>query len=202
MVISLLIGNLLLVAIACSNPMYQNASLQKTLQSKLNRYIQEENANPGILTFESNRKGNEGQEEEYRTIQSMAEGAAERLGVDQNYLITLHETAKTRGSFVEQRGKINLSKTLCVASLSELDKHINMMSGEMYRNQLDAEGNLEAVISQRAISKLNLVIGDVLELNKFTDASGNPVQVKITGVFSNSETEDDYWVNAPSDYYM
>ena len=68
----------------------------------------------------------------------MAEGAAERLGVDQNYLITLHETAKTRGSFVEQRGKINLSKTLCVASLSELDKHINMMSGEMYRNQLDA----------------------------------------------------------------
>lgn len=202
MVISLLIGNLLLVAIACSNPMYQNAALQKTLQSKLNRYIQEENANPGILTFESNRKGNEGQEEEYRTIQSMAEGAAERLGVDQNYLITLHETAKTRGSFVEQRGKINLSKTLCVASLSELDKHINMMSGEMYRNQLDAEGNLEAVISQRAISKLNLVIGDVLELNKFTDASGNPVQVKITGVFSNSETEDDYWVNAPSDYYM
>lgn len=202
MVISLLIGNLLLVAIACSNPMYQNAALQKTLQSKLNRYIQEENANPGILTFESNQKGNEGQEEEYRTMQGMAEGAAERLGVDQNYLITLHETAKTRGSFVEQRGKINLSKTLCVASLSELDKHINMMSGEMYRNQVDAEGNLEAVISQRAISKLNLVIGDVLEMNKFTDASGNPIRVKITGVFSNSETEDDYWVNAPSDYYM
>ena len=68
MVISLLIGNLLLVAIACSNPMYQNAALQKTLQSKLNRYIQEENANPGILTFESNQKGNEGQEEEYRTM--------------------------------------------------------------------------------------------------------------------------------------
>lgn len=51
MVISLLIGNVLLIAIACSNPMYQNAALQKTLQSKLNNYIQEENVNPGDSVF-------------------------------------------------------------------------------------------------------------------------------------------------------
>lgn len=31
MVVSLLIGNVLLIAIACSNPMYKNASLQRTL---------------------------------------------------------------------------------------------------------------------------------------------------------------------------
>ena len=34
MVVSLLIGNILLIAIACSNPMYQGAALQKTLSSK------------------------------------------------------------------------------------------------------------------------------------------------------------------------
>lgn len=33
MVVSLLIGNILLIAIACSNPMYQGAALQKTLSS-------------------------------------------------------------------------------------------------------------------------------------------------------------------------
>lgn len=202
MVVSLLIGNVLLVAIACSNPMYQNAALQKTLQSKLNRYIQEENASPGVLTMESNLKKDGGQEEEYQAMENMAQEAADRLGVEQEYLVTFHETEKTRGTFTEQRGKMNLSKTLCVASLSELDQHISMMSGEMYQNQPDASGNLEGIMSQRALSKLDLVIGDVLELTKFKDASGNPVRVKIVGVFSNREEEDSYWVETPSDYYM
>ena len=57
MVISLLIGNLLLIAIACSNPMYQGAALQKTLSSKLANYIQSENDNPGVLSFTANLKG-------------------------------------------------------------------------------------------------------------------------------------------------
>ena len=202
MVISLLIGNLLLVAIACSNPMYQNAALQKTLQSKLNRYIQEENVNPGILTFESNLNGSEGVESEYQAMQEMSQGAAERLGVEQQYLLTYHETAKTRGSFVEQRGKVNLSKTIQLASLSELDKHIYMIAGEMYKNQVDTSGYIEGIVSQRALSKLDLVIGDTLELTKFKDASGNSIRIKVVGAFSNSEEEDSYWVNTPSDYYM
>lgn len=52
MVVSLLIGNILLIAIACSNPMYQGAALQKTLSSKLDEYIQEENQNPGVISFD------------------------------------------------------------------------------------------------------------------------------------------------------
>ena len=201
MVISLLIGNLLLVAIACSNPMYQNAALQKTLQSKLNRYIQEENANPGILSFESNIRGDEGEDAEYKQMQDLAQGAAERLGVEGQHLLTYHELAKTRGLFVEKRGKVNLSKTINVASLSDLDKHIYMIAGEMYKNEADAGGNIEGIVSQRALSKLDLVIGDTMELSKFKDASGNPIRIKIVGAFSNSEEEDSYWVNSPSDYY-
>jgi putative ABC transport system permease protein len=201
MVISLLIGNLFLAAIACSNPMYQNAALQKTLQSKLNRYIQENNSNPGVLTFESNVKEKE-QREDYEKIQSMAQEAADRLGVEQEYFLTQHETTKTRGTFLVQRGNTALSKTLCVASMSGLDEHIQMMSGKTYADQTDADGYIEGIVSQRAFSKLGLVVGDVMELQKFTDASGNPVRIKIVGVFSNSEEEDSYWVNSPSDYYM
>ena len=54
MVVCLLIGNILLVAIAGSNPMYRNAALQKTLTSKYASYILEENEYPGIMTLESN----------------------------------------------------------------------------------------------------------------------------------------------------
>ena len=77
MVISLLIGNLLLIAIACSNPMYQGAALQKTLSSKLANYIQSENDNPAVLSFTANLKGQKGQAEEYEKLREMAETAAE-----------------------------------------------------------------------------------------------------------------------------
>lgn len=202
MVISLLIGNILLVAIASSNPMYQNAALQKTLFSKINTYIQKENANPGVLEFESTMKGREGQETEYKNLQAMAEGAAERLDVEQTALVTLHETTKTRGNFVQSREQSSLSKTLRIASLSDLENHITMMSGEMYKDQVGADGMMEGIVSQRALSKLNLVVGDELELKKFLRSDKTYPKVKIVGVYSNSEEEDTYWVNSPSDYYM
>ncbi len=47
MVVCLLIGNILLAAIASSNPMYQDAALEKTLKSKFSKYIEETNTSPG-----------------------------------------------------------------------------------------------------------------------------------------------------------
>lgn len=201
MVISLLIGNILLIAIACSNPMYQNAALQKTLMSKINNYIQEENANPGVLTLESDMKGKDGQEEEYTKMQEMSAESAERLHVEQTNLITLHETSKARGSYVQERGKSLLSKTLRIASLSDLDKHITMMAGDMYKSET-VDGVMEGIVSQKAFTKLELVVGDVLEISRFNNADGKPMRIKIVGVFTNSEEEDTYWVKSPSDYYM
>ena len=51
MVVCLLIGNILLAAIASSNPMYQDAALEKTLKSKYSNYIEETNKDPGVITF-------------------------------------------------------------------------------------------------------------------------------------------------------
>lgn len=201
MVISLLIGNILLVAIACSNPMYQNAALQKTLSSKLNNYIQTQNANPGVLTFESTMKGSDGQTDEYKELQKMAEGSAENLDLKQNYLVTKHETMKTRGEFTIPHGNSKITKTFRLASMSELDKHISMMSGEMYSKE-PKDGVIEGILSQKAMTKLDMVVGDVIDLTKYKDANGNTMKLKVVGVFSNKENEDTYWVHSPSDYFM
>lgn len=202
MVISLLIGNILLVAIACSNPMYQGAALQKTLSSHLSNYITTENANPGILTFEATLKGQSGQAEGYRDLKEMAEDAADRLDVEQTHFITKHTSSKTRGYYASERKKDSMSRTLRVASLSDLDKHITMLSGEKYATKADGDGALQAIVSQKTMTKLDLVVGDVLELRKFRDNKGNALKIRIVGVFGNSKEEDSYWVESPSDYYM
>lgn len=202
MVISLLIGNILLIAIACSNPMYQGAALQKTLTSKFENYIMSENKNPGILSFEATMKGQNGQEKAYAELQKMAEGAAERLDLEQTHFITKHELTKTRGYYAGARKKNLMSKTLRIASLSELDKHTTILSGTMYKDEVESDGALQAIISQKAMTKLDLVVGDELELRKFTNAKGKPIKIRVVGVFANSREDDTYWVESPSDYYM
>ena len=49
MVISLLVGNLLMIAIAAASPMYSQAVLQRTLTRSLSNYYVEHSAYPGLM---------------------------------------------------------------------------------------------------------------------------------------------------------
>ena len=89
MVVCLLIGNILLAAIASSNPMYQDAALEKTLKSKYSNYIEETNKDPGVITFNSMLNSGKANGGEFKQMQDTANGAAESLGVDQKYLVSL-----------------------------------------------------------------------------------------------------------------
>ncbi len=201
MVVSLLIGNILLIAIACSNPMYQTAALQKTLSSKLNKFVQENNVNPGVLSFRADLKGFEGQAEDYANMQKIAADSANRLSVEQKELITVRTTNKTRGNYTEKERENSLSKTLQLASMTDMDKHVEILNGEMYGNGESLDGVLEGIVSQKALYKLELVVGDELLLKKFTDANGNPMRIRIVGVYTNNKEEDSYWVKSPTEYF-
>ena len=63
MVVCLLIGNILLSAIASSNPMYQDAALEKTLKSMFSKYIETTNAYPGVVSFHASMNVGKGHEE-------------------------------------------------------------------------------------------------------------------------------------------
>ena len=51
MVLSLLIGNILLISIACVNPMYTQAVLQRMLTRNLADYMEENNRYPGTISI-------------------------------------------------------------------------------------------------------------------------------------------------------
>jgi hypothetical protein len=56
MVLSLLIGNILLVGITAGNPMYTQAVLQRTLTRSLEAYLEDNNVYPGLITMRSGSK--------------------------------------------------------------------------------------------------------------------------------------------------
>lgn len=202
MVVCLLIGNILLAAIASSNPMYQNAALQKTLRSKFSKYIEENNAYPGVLSFHSAMNVGKGQEQEFQQMQDTASRAAEELGVDQTYLINVLGTSKVRGQYVQSRDNMTSTKTMRIAAMTGMADHIHILSGEGYGEQRLADGAIPVIVSQRAMSKLDVILGDEIEFAKLKNSDGSNVKIKIVGVFDAGDFSDNYWVKSPSDYYI
>ncbi len=202
MVICLLIGNILLCAIAASNPMYREAALKKTLKSKFSAYIEENNKYPGVVTFEASMSEGKGQEEEFKQMQTIANGAAEELDVTRQYLVEIFMTSKIRGKFLESRGTHTRTKSMRLVSMTDLKDHVNILAGEMAGNAIMDDGTIPVVLSQRAMTKLDVVLGDKLSFEKLKNADGSEMTVTITGVFDVKDSADSYWIDSPSEYYM
>lgn len=202
MVICLLIGNILLAAIASSNPMYQNAALEKTLKSKFSNYIEETNAYPGIVTFEASMNAGKGHEDEYKQMAETAAGVAEELDVEQTYLTNVVGISKTRGEFLESRGNKSSTKSMRIAAMTELQEHITILAGECYGDSLLSDGAIPVILSQRAMTKLDVVLGDEISFAKLKNKDGSDMKIKIVGVFDAKDYEDSYWVKSPSEYYL
>lgn len=203
MVVCLLIGNILLVAIASSNPMYRNAALQKTLTSKYASYILEENEYPGVMTLESNlRNGNKNSGKSFERMENLSKELADELGVTEKEVVSFYSTAKTRGLSTMNRQDNKGSITMRICALSNMKEHAKMLTGKMCSSKPDASGAYEAVISQRALTKLNLLVGEEVSFAGLLGADKQPIRLKIVGVFENSEEEDPYWISSPSEYFM
>lgn len=202
MVVCLLIGNILLAAIASSNPMYQDAALEKTLKSKYSNYIEETNKDPGVITFNSMLNSGKANGSEFKQMQDTANGAAESLGVDQKYLVSLFETSKVRGEFEQSRGNKTTTKSMRIAMMSDMKGHISVLAGECYGDERLEDGALPVILSQRAMSKLDVVLGDEMSFEKLKNADGSNIKVKIVGVFDAKDYSDNYWVQSPSEYYL
>ena len=202
MVVCLLIGNILLAAIASSNPMYQDAALEKTLKSKFSQYIEETNTSPGILTFRASMNEGKGQEKEYKRMLDIASQAAEQLGVKQNFLINTSGIAKVRGTFLQSRGNKTATKSLRIAAMTDLAEHVNILTGEDYGSSKLDDGTIPVILSQRAMSKLDVVLHDEIEFAKLKNSDGSNMKIKIVGVFDAKDYEDPFWVKSPNEYYV
>lgn len=95
MVVSLLIGNVLLIAIACSNPMYKNASLQRTLTKSFGDYIEKEGVYPGVITIESAMTREQSNEADYIMMSELSETLSKDLGVKQTDCVQIEKLMKS-----------------------------------------------------------------------------------------------------------
>ncbi len=197
MVLALMIGNILLVSITSSNPMYTSAVLQRTLMESMQEYLAEENAYPGLAMIRMNGRTKESAVVEEYTL--AAEGISEAYGLPELNSFAYYSLNSSKAVLESPRSDYS-QQYIAIDAIGGLPEHTAMIDGSMYGSAA-GDGNLiEAVASKRTLIQLNLMVGDTLVFPTLKGPDGGEVRVKIVGVFTNASDEDMYWVNPPSYY--
>ena len=197
MFLALLIGNILLVSIACSNPLYADAVMQRMLNDDMDEYLISRNSYPGNIIFSFGGTGQkDGIIEKYA---QMANSLPEKYGVDAHYRICHYFTPTAANNADVVREGIHY-KNASLGSLTDLDKHVKITAGRMYSDKIREDGVIEVVVSQRALVELNVLLGEKRTFPRFTDKNNVPVTVEVVGVYDILDSEDTYWVKQPKYY--
>lgn len=199
MAASLLIGNILLVAIAVSHPMYQEASRNRMLTDEFSNYIEEKNTYPFVVDTTGMVRKSTGKTNT-AAVREFSEGASEYYGLSEITSVCYRNLVASTAKSTTIHDGISTEQKISIGSLNNLDEHSIMLTGEMYGNSVTDDGYIEAVISQSAMVDMNLLVGEEIEFPNLKYMGKNKVKIRITGVFTNADADDAFWYNSP-DYY-
>lgn len=200
LIASLLIGNILLVAIAAASPMYTKAALQRMLTRTMSDYAQETGHYPTTLyMYSSSMSGHKGLEADEQRIASMQE----ILGVEP--MMLLHNRYISNVEFKPELQRTSDDPVLArIGTMKDMPEHIEIVSGQMYAEQIGEDGVVDAIVSEMALVELGLMQGEILVSEKITTDDGAPLRIRVAGVFRASEVDREqgsqFWYRAPSVY--
>lgn len=199
MVCSLLIGNILLIAIAASHPMYQEASQKRMLSDEFTTYLNENNAYPTVVNMTGRVRKQLGKSE-IDKVRTFADHFEADYGVKLLEKVCYQNLLASDATSLTIHDGVSNTQSMFIASLSGLDQHTKILTGRMYSDSIAEDGYVEAVISQSAMVKMNLLVGEELEFEDLLLKDGSTLHVRIVGVYTNAKSDDLYWVNTPDSY--
>jgi len=187
----LLIGNILMVAVASSNPLYSDAVLQRALSKHLGSSILEDNLHPAELRLSYNSTSTRGSREEYLAALEHIYAFPPAHGLPVVQVLEEHTIRLTR---VQQLGirSDGRNRLMTLSSLSEFPQHATVVSGELMSDTVQ-NGVIEGVVSHVLQREENFIVGDEYELHEILQPDGTPYKLRITGIYAASNASDVYW---------
>lgn len=193
-----LIGIILLIATAVSFPMYRSVSFDRMLRDEFRSSLSVNGEWPAMNHFTMISKEEKGGRSIGR-MEKLMEDIYGILGVTGRETIFYYSLSKAEAYSLLGRKDIG-SVSLRPGFLSDLPAHAKMLAGEMYSAEgIAQDGSLEAVISQSCLVGSDLLVGETVEFKDLKTPEGNPLRVKITGVFEENGENDFYWQKLPEE---
>ena len=193
MVICLLIGNILLISVAVSHPMYRTSSFQRMLTDEFDASYEKRGVWPAINTVTYRKAGkNTGLDPE--KIQEYVDNSKDAFGVSTLYDIFFVTTVEYKVEpFVERDSDV--SHSLKVAYMSGIEDHISLVSGRMPVDGITEDGFIEVIISQTTEQTQDLLLDEELQTVKYYDINGDTIKIRVVGIFKKDNPDDPYWAD-------
>lgn len=198
MVLCLLIGNILMIAVASSYPLYQTASFQKMLDDEFKEYMLTNNTWPAKMELSITEERGSGLRN-LKEADSFFESLPEKLGLEESLLVTHYHIIDSKANSTMNRDDSG-QKKIKLGTMLDLKEHVEILYGSMYKDDILENGNIEAIVSLSGLVEKDLLLGETLCFENILDPLGEPVRVTIVGVFTNSSEEDLYWQETPDSF--
>jgi len=201
LVASLIIGNVLLIGIVSSSPLYLQATLKRMLLKDMETYQVERNSYPGLIETTYQFSAVE-QSRSVETYRDMRDNLHRRMVADYDIPVIMRiETISLQNwyftPFVSREDRPR-SRGLNMAAMSDFADHMSVTVGEMYADEM-VDGVLTCVANQQTLDAQDILLGEVLEC-KDVMINDEPLKIKVVGVYINSEENDLYWTTSPANY--
>ena len=195
MAFSLLLGNVMLIAIACTNPMYSQAVLQRTLVQDMNQYILESDRYPGAISVRTSYSlYSEEESAKMDKADQIFNQWITELNIPPLANMTYNlSTVDVKSEYQEKSSRVE------VARYSDFEEHIEITHGEMCSSEI-VDNVIEVIVTEKTYVKQNLMLGEELEFIKVKDEEGEPYRMRVVGIFENKDEQDSYWEASPNDW--
>ena len=201
MILSLLLGNIFLISIAMSGPMYTRA----VTQNLLTRTLEDSYAQTGVypMLFTLDTSVNAGPKDsakavEYELAASRVKSISEELNTEEKYFVEFSRVEDFSAARLDSRSDQSTSAKFTIATLTDLDERADIISGSGWSSEPDADGVYDALIGRSAFIRKQFILGEVFEFGYIKAPDGNPLKIRISGVFTSNS--DDRWINDESWY--
>lgn len=190
---SLLLGMVIAVSLVSSIPAFTSGMLQQLLVKDLEAYQEQSKQYPGglelTLHFNKAKPENLALAEAYgrKAQQGHLDGLDFPTISQVDMLQTIPLTSQLIRNQKRQEGGTHTSVTL--ASFRDINKHLELIDGRLPEPQ-SKEGVYEALVTEAALKKRNLVLGNEFVL---TTPEKKEIHVRIVGVFNEKSGNDPYW---------
>lgn len=197
MVVCLFLGCLLLTATVVCFPMYRDAAYNRMLQDEFDNHLEETGQWPALNKMLMISDRDPGGKAIARMEEFTFHKIYEELGTVEKLSVAYYSAASEDAHSLIDRGREGIYK-IRLGTLMGLPGHAKILSGEMYSESgISADGAIEAVISESALVSLNILMGETIEFDKLKDMNGEPIRIKVVGVFAEADRSDFYWQISP-----
>jgi len=193
MVLCLLIGNVLLIAVSAGQSIYKTASFKRMFIEEFDKQWEDTGKWPCLLRTSTMTKTYEEAEALLGQSKDIIAGFGLPVKVDR-FHYRIREQLASSTLEREDADSIRVS----VGYITGMEEHIAITAGRMYESTEDTDA-IEVIVNQEALKQMDVLLDEVLLLSNVTDQSGEPLYIRIVGVFAPREKADAYWVDSQAD---